>query len=257
VVDLQSDKERMMETLVAETLEQTQPAIEHNGWHPIPPLQSGDRLTRAEFERRYHLHPEIKKAELIEGVVYVASPVHAKKHASPHFNVIGWLSAYAAVTPGAEGNDNATLLLDLENEPQPDIILCLDPSYGGQTYVTADDYLEGTPELIVEIAASSASYDLNPKKRAYARNGVREYLVFVSYERRTCWFVLRDEGYVELKPDAEGILRSEVFPGLWLPADALWQGDLPRMLAVLQQGLASAEHAQFVEHLQAHRQAAG
>jgi Uma2 family endonuclease len=239
----------MMATITVETREQIQ-AAHTNGWRSVPPLQSGDRLSRAEFERRYHLHPEIKKAELIEGEVYVTSPVHAKKHARPHFNVIGWLSAYAAMTPGVLGNDNATLRLDLENDPQPDVILCLDPAYGGRTRVTADDYLEGAPELIVEIAASSASYDLNQKKRAYARNGVTEYLVFISYERRTCWFVLRDEGYVELTADEQGILRSEVFPGLWLPADALWQGDLARMLAVLQQGLASAEHAAFVQQLQ-------
>lgn len=245
-----------MDTVMVETREQIQ-AEQVNGWHPIPPLQSGDHLSRAEFERRYHLHPEIKKAELIEGVVYVASPVHAKKHASPHFNVISWLGAYTAMTPGVSGNDNATLRLDLENDPQPDVILCLDPAYGGRTRVTADDYLEGAPELIVEIAASSASYDLNQKKRAYARNGVTEYLVFVSYERRTCWFVLRDEGYVELTPDDQGILRSAVFPGLWLPADALWQGDLPRMLAVLRQGLASAEHGAFVQQLQQRHQTEG
>lgn len=149
-----------------------------------PPLNSGDHLSRAEFERRYQAHPEIKKAELIEGVVYVSSPIRYEKHADPHFDIIAWLGAYRAATPGVKGGDNATLRLDLENEPQPDAMLRLEPEVGGRSSVTEDDYLEGAPELIVEIAASSASYDLHDKRRVYARNGVPEYLVIQTYEQR-------------------------------------------------------------------------
>jgi Uma2 family endonuclease len=217
----------------------------------LPPLNSGDRLSRAEFERRYQAHPEIKKAELIEGVVYVPSPVRAEHHADPHFNMITWLGVYCSATPGLIGSDNATVRLDLENEPQPDILLRLEPELGGRVQVTEDDYLEGPPELIVEVAASSASYDLHDKRRAYARNGVREYLVIQTYEKRVDWFVLRESGYESLEADEKGILRSEIFPDLWIQPAALWSGDLATMLAVLQEGLASPEHAAFVEQLRA------
>lgn len=221
----------------------------------LPPLNSGDRLSRAEFERRYQAHSEIKKAELIEGVVYVPSPVRAEHHADPHFNMITWLGVYCSATPGLIGSDNATVRLDLENEPQPDILLRLEPELGGRVQVTEDDYLEGPPELIVEVAASSASYDLHDKRRAYARNGVREYLVIQTYEKRVDWFVLRESGYESLEADEKGILRSEIFPGLWIQPAALWSGDLATMVAVLQEGLASPEHAAFVEQLRAKGQA--
>jgi Uma2 family endonuclease len=217
------------------------------------PLHSGDRLSRAEFERRYQAHPEIRKAELIEGVVYVSSPIHAEKHADPHFIINTWLGVYCAATPGLIGSDNATLRLDLENEPQPDVLLRLEPELGGQVYVTDDDYLAGVPELIVEISATSASYDLYDKRRAYARNGVPEYLVVLTYEKQVEWFALREGVYESLKSDEQDVLRSEIFPGLWLQPTALWSGDLATILAVLQQGLASPEHAAFVEQLKARR----
>ena len=214
-----------------------------------PPLNAGDRLSRAEFERRYQAHPEITKAELIEGVVHMPSPVHFTLHSQPHVDIITWLGLYRAATPGVIGGDNATVRLDYENVVQPDALLRLEPALGGRSRVTEDDYLAGPPELVVEIAASSASYDLHDKRRVYARNGVQEYLVAQAYEQRVDWFVLREGVYEALQPDAEGVLRSEVFPGLWLPADALWAGDLATMLAVLQQGLASPEHAVYVANL--------
>jgi Uma2 family endonuclease len=214
-----------------------------------PPLESGDQLTRAEFERRYALHPEIKKAELIEGVVYVASPVRADQHGNPHFDVIGWLTLYRASTPGVTGSDNATVRLDLENEPQPDAILRLTPETGGRSAISRDGYLDGPPELIVEIAASSAAYDMTVKRRVYARNGVPEYVVFQVYEQRVTWFVLREHGYEPLLPGDDGILRSEIFPGLWLDPAAFWAGDMLRVIAVAQAGIASPEHKTFVETL--------
>lgn len=221
-----------------------------------PPFNSGDRLSRAEFERRYQAHPEIKKAELIEGVVYMPSPTHFRYHGSPHFDIIGWLALYRSATPGVVGGDNATVRLDFENEPQPDVLLRLEPAVGGQSSLTADDYLEGPPELIVEIAASSASYDMHDKRRMYARNGVPEYLVVQMYEQKIDWFVLREGVYESLAPGEDGILRSETFPGLWLQPAALWSDDLATVLAVLQQGLASAEHTDFVETLEKRRAAA-
>jgi Uma2 family endonuclease len=214
-----------------------------------PPLNSGDHLSRAEFERRYQAHPEIKKAELIEGVVYVALPARFEQHGHPHFNITGWLGFYCASTPGVSGADNTTTRLDLENEPQPDVLLRLDQALGGRSQIAPDGYLEGPPELIVEIAASSAAYDLHEKRRAYARNGVPEYLAIQVYERRVDWFVLREGVYQTLVADAQGVLRSEVFPGLWLQPAALWAGDLATLVAVLQEGLAAPEHTAFVERL--------
>ncbi|HET6381781.1 MAG TPA: Uma2 family endonuclease [Armatimonadota bacterium] len=222
-----------------------------------PPLESGDRLSRAEFERRYIAHPEIKKAELVEGVVYVSSPIRVKQHGYPHALIVTWLGVYAAATPGTMVAGNATVRLDNENEPQPDAFLRLEPEHGGTSRVSEDDYLEGPPDLVVEVAASSASYDLNDKLRAYQRNGVREYLVLQMYERRADWFVLRDGVFEPLMPDESGILRSTIFPGLWLKSESIWTGDLAAMLSTLQEGLASPEHVEFAARLRDHEAPAG
>lgn len=215
----------------------------------LPPLNAGDRLSRAEFERRYQAQPELKRAELIEGVVYMPSPVRFEQHGQPHAAMIGMLAVYCANTPGISLGDNVTVRLDFENEVQPDILLRLDAAMGGRSRVTDDDYIEGAPDLVVEIAASSAAYDMHDKRRVYARSGVQEYIVAQAYEQRVVWFVLREGVYEPLIADDAGVLRSERFPGLWLQAEALWEGDLAAMLATLQQGLASPEHAAWVERL--------
>ena len=235
--------------MAVSTLERqtTDPAVEQKP--SVPPLHNGDRLTRAEFERIYAAHPEIKKAELIEGIVYMPSPTRHRQHGKPHFDAIVWIGTYFAATPGVEGSDNATLRLDFENEPQPDAILFILPQYGGSSQVGEDGYLEGVPELIVEVSASSASYDLNQKKRVYARNGVPEYIVYLAYEQRIIWFILRDGVYEEQQPDANGVLKSERFPGLWLLPDALLSGEMAQVLEALQKGLASQEHKAFSTEL--------
>ncbi len=242
--------------MAVSTVERSTTAPEKGNGTPVPPLNNGDRLTRAEFERIYAAHPEIKKAELIEGVVYMPSPARHREHGKPHFHKIGWLSTYSAATPGVEGSDNATLRLDFENEPQPDALLFLPPEYGGTAWVGEDGYLEGTPELILEVSASSASYDLNQKKRAYARNGVPEYVVYLAYEQRVIWHILRDGVYEEQPPDEDGVLKSEQFPGLWLLPDALLSGDLPSVLETLQKGLATSEHKTFCAALTRRREEA-
>jgi len=219
--------------------------------HPVgpPPLTAGDRLTRPEFERIYLAHPEINRAELIEGVVYMPSPVRFAQHGQPHSDVMAWLGVYRAATAGVQVGDNATVRLDFENVVQPDAVLRLDPKLGGRSHISKDDDLEGPPELVVEIAASSAAYDLHDKRRVYARNGVQEYLAVQMYEQRVDWFVLREGVYETLKPDAQRVLHSEVFPGLWLNPAAIFSGDLAALLAILQQGLASPEHSGFVARL--------
>ena len=215
----------------------------------IPPLRDGDRLTRAEFERRYEAMPHVKKAELIEGVVYMPSPVRHTAHGRPHGHLLTCLGIYEAATPGVEMSDNSTARLDLANEPQPDGLLLIDPACGGQARIGPEGYIEGSPELVGEVAASSASIDLNLKLRAYERNGVREYIVWRPLEQAIDWFMRRDNRFVAQTPGADGVLRSEVFPGLWLDAAALIRMDLATVLRVLQQGLSSPEHAAFVERL--------
>src|SRR5947209_3785872 len=176
----------------------------------------------------------LKKAGLIEGVVYIPSPVRLRRHGQPHAKVIGWLGTYQADTPGVIVADNASTRLDLDNEPQPDALLMIDPARGGQARISTDDYVERAPELVAEVAASSVSYDLNAKLRVYRRNGVREYIVWRVLDRQVDWFVLREGQYVTLQPDTRGWLRSEVFPGLWLDPAALVRGDMPTVLGVVQ-----------------------
>ncbi|AUT00020.1 hypothetical protein CLI64_06280 [Nostoc sp. CENA543] len=213
----------------------------------IPPLENGDKLTRYEFERRYHAMPHLKKAELIEGVVYVASPVRAKKHGKPHSQIMTWLGTYEASTPGVETLDNTTVLLDADNEPQPDAILRIEN--GGQSRINKNDYVEGAPELIVEIAASSASYDLHEKLKVYRRNQVQEYLVWRVYDRQFDWFKLQAGEYIQLATNTDNIIYSQVFPGLWLDKSALLSGNLAQVLNILQQGLSTIEHQEFVKKL--------
>jgi Uma2 family endonuclease len=182
----------------------------------MPPLRPGDRLTRAEFERRYEAMPQLKKAELIEGVVYMPSPVHHKEHGKPHSTLAWWLMGYSTDTPGTEVSDNATVRLDLDNEPQPDVLLRLDEAHGGNSREGDDDFLEGPPELIAEVSASSASYDLHAKLNAYRRNGVREYIVWRTFDEEIDWFCLEGGEFRRLSPGPSGVPESRVFSGLRL-----------------------------------------
>lgn len=215
----------------------------------MPPLETGDRLTRPEFERRYAAMPHVKKAELVEGVVYMPSPV-SNEHAAPHLYLCGLLSYYLAATPGIDGGDNGTLRLDMDNEPQPDAFLRILAEHGGQARVDEDGYISGAPELAAEVARSSVSIDLHAKLHAYRRNGVREYIVWRIEDQAIDWFVLREGRYEPLAAGADGLYRSEVFPGLWLDAAALLRGELLIVFQTVQRGLDSPEHAAFVSRLQ-------
>ena len=212
----------------------------------VPALENGDRLTRYEFERRYAARPDLKKAQLIEGIVYMPSPVGVA-HAGPHAMIQTVLLVYAASTPGVHGYDNATVRLDLDNEPQPDVLLCIDP--GGACRVSGDNYLEGAPELVVEVAASSTSIDLHDKLRAYRRNGVQEYVVWRTHEQRIDWFELVEGEYRALPPDDAGVVHSRIFPGLRLAVAALLNGDLAGALAEVQKGAGTPEQQAFVARL--------
>jgi len=211
-------------------------------------LRNGDRLTRVEFLRRYHAMPNLRHAELIEGRVYMPSPVSAERQGEPHFDFVTWLGVYRVMTPGVVGGDNSTLDLDMDNAPQPDGYLRIEERCGGRTRII-DGYLQGPPELIVEIAASSVSYDLQDKLNAYRRNGVAEFVVWRTEDHEIDWFVLDGGNYVRLPIGADRIYRSVVLPGLWLDVDAVLAGDFAKTLQVLNAGIADESHAKFVASL--------
>ena len=201
----------------------------------------------------------------------MASPVRAIGHARPTGAVVTWLGTYSAFTPRVSMLDNATVRLDLDNEPQPDALLRIDAEAGGRSYLSGDDYVEGPPELIVEVAASSAAYDLHDKLNAYRRNGVREYIVWRTFDGAIDWFVLADgeyrrripnvegpnmegpnmEGPNMEGPNMEGVVESRAFPGLRLAVAAMLADDLAAVLAELRRGIESPAHADFVAGLEA------
>lgn len=217
----------------------------------IPPLVDGDRLTRVEFHRRYETMPHVKKAELIEGVVYISGRVPLRSLGVPRAKLLGWLGIYELETPGVAMAANPTVRLDDDNEPQPDGVLSIRWENGGTMRIDADDFIASSPDLIAEVAASTSRNNWSDKLRVYQRHGIREFLVWRAPENRIDWFVLHQGQYDPLKADANGILRSEVFPGLWLDSAALFRRDLPALMATLRKGCATPEHAAFVARLQA------
>jgi len=217
----------------------------------LPPLENGDRLIRPEFERRYQAMPGLKKAELIEGVVYMASPLRFKFHAEPHGRLITWLGVYQAATPQVQMGIEPTVRLDIDNELQPDGVLLISQESGGKSTLTVEGYLEGAPELVVEIAASSAAIDLGDKKRAYRRSGIQEYLIWQVFDQKIDWFSLENGDYISLLPNQEGVICSLVFPGLWLDISAMLNGNMSRVLDILKAGINSVEHQEFIQKLTA------
>jgi Uma2 family endonuclease len=218
--------------------------------HHVPQeceLHSGDRLSRPEFHRRYQHYPSDVKFELIEGTVFMAA-AQRMPHGNYWLQLSAVLADYVLATPGVEGSTNSSLLLDDENEPQPDLLLRIEESFGGQTTLDAEQYLHGAPELVIEVAHSTAAIDLHAKRIVYQRHGVREYIVVCVSERQVRWFDLTKR--TELALDAMGVLKSRQFPGLWLATRELIAGETKAYRAVARRGLKSPEHKAFVEELQ-------
>lgn len=224
-----------------------------DGQRHVPSLEPGDHLDQPTFHARYVRTPDDVKAELIGGVVYMSAALR-RPHGRSHNRLNWWLTCYEDATPGVEAYDNATTIMGADSEPQPDACLIILPECGGRLRVTDDDYLEGGPELVGEVASSTESYDLHSKKHDYERAGVKEYLVIALEQQRVFWFMNRDGRFEEKSPDADGILRSVVFPGLWLDPQALLALNARRLLEVLRTGLATPEHAAFVQQLAAGEQ---
>jgi Uma2 family endonuclease len=218
----------------------------------IPPLVAGDKLTRAEFLRRWEADPEIKNAELIGGIVYMPSPV-SLENGEMDGDVGGWLFTYKAATPGTACGHNTTSFI-LEDTPQPDLHLRIRPEYGGSSWVEGK-YLGGVPELLTEICRSSASYDLHVKLDLYQAAKIPEYLAILLFEQEIRWQVLVNGQYQLMPPDPDGLWRSRIFPGLWLDGKALLAGSMQQVMAQVQAGLHSPEHERFVAELASRKMA--
>jgi Uma2 family endonuclease len=216
----------------------------------VPPLYNGDRLTQAEFHRRYEAYPKHVKAELIGGIVYMASPLR-QPHGENHVDLSFLLNLYKLSTPGLALFDNTTVILGEESELQPDLSLRIVPAHGGQSGDTPERYIAGAPEFVAEVAHSSVAIDLHTKFGVYEQAGVREYLVLCLDEQEAQWFDFPNEATIE--PNRQGVSKSLVFPGLWLDLPALLRRDMPQAIAVTQQGLASRPHAAFAKRLAAAR----
>ncbi|WP_372897912.1 Uma2 family endonuclease [Stieleria sp.] len=202
---------------------------------PVPILNSGDVLDSDEFFRRYAASPGNVAAERINGRVYLMSPLRAASHGDPHALFATWLGTYAAQHECLILSDNPTVRLDANNDPQPD--LCMRRKDGNTHLV--DGYIHGPPELIVEIASSSASYDLGEKKQVYQQAGVLEYLVYETEKQKLAWWRLENGVYVEL-PAVEGMFKSSEFQGLWLDESAMRAGDGKALLKSLAEGMHTA-----------------
>jgi Uma2 family endonuclease len=217
----------------------------------LPPvLREGDRLTASEFLRRWDAMPDLKHAELIDGIVFMPSPV-SKHHGKSHVSLGGWLWLYADLTPGCEAAAESTWVMGSDNVPQPDVSLRILPERGGQSH-EAGEYIGGAPELVVEVSGSSSSRDLGVKLELYRRSGVREYLTILLKPNRVIWRQLVRSRYKEIAPEEDGLLRSRVFPGLWLDPAAVWDPKKSLRTAV-EQGTRSPEHTAFVRRLASHR----
>jgi Uma2 family endonuclease len=214
----------------------------------LPPLEAGQHLDQATFHERYAAMPPETRAELVGGIVNMPSPL-SNDHGEDDNDVGGWLFTYKMFTPGVGSPNNATVKLDPKGEPQPDCQLRIPRELGGQTYVDNDGYITGAPELVIEVARSSRHFDLTVKKADYERAGVREYVVIALDPNEVYWFIRRGDRFEDWPPGPDGIHRSEVFPGLWLDADALFVKDRRRLITVLEQGLATTEHTAFVAKL--------
>lgn len=209
-------------------------------------LHNGDHMPQAEFHRIYSTMPEDVKAELIGGIVYMASPLKIS-HGSNHVVLASVFFAYESATKGTETGNNTTVIMDDESEPQPDLYMRILPECGGQSGTTEDDYVEGAPELIAEIANTSRAIDLHRKRAVYRDAGVREYLVLSLHEQQLRWFDLAQDA--ELATPADGVIRSLVFPGLWIDSAAVVNRDHRQLMETLERGLAEPSHTDFVKQL--------
>ena len=234
------------------------PSTRPPGAEAVPPLRAGDRLRWEEYIRRYEAMPEDFRAELLNGEVFDMSPARNVIHGLP-FNILAtWLGTYSARTPGVQASSAPTVHLTDVDGPEPDGVLRLDERCGGASVETAEDYIAGAPELLMEIGAATASRDLNEKRERYRLAGVQEYVVFAPLRNRLYWFMRNDAGeYDRVRPRRGGLIRSRTFPGLWLNVPALIALDFAAVLDTLAEGMATDVHAAFAAANREKLEAAG
>ena len=188
---------------------------------PPRTLVEGQRLDQSMFHALYEAMPPGTRAELIDGVVYMPSPVGIE-HGLAHVSVIMWLGYYAEQTPGVQVLDNATTILGLKSEPQPDGLLRILPECDGRTQ-NKKGFIHGPPELVVEVAKTTRYVDLGPKLADYQNAGVLEYVVHAIDPDEIFWYA-QEQGVLVQRPiSGDGLYRSTVFPGLWLDPRALFR----------------------------------
>jgi Putative restriction endonuclease len=224
------------------TVDRPQPRV-------LPPLEDGQRLDQPTFHERYAALGEGKWFELVEGVVSLAFPVF-EGHGGGDHDLTGWIFHYQRFTPGVRSVSNVSTVLGDDSEVQPDLQLRIKENFGGQARVE-EGYLVGAPELVIEVGKSSRSHDLGAKKLAYEKAGVLEYLFHGIEPDQVRWFVRQEGAFQEMKPGDDGLYRSQAFPGLWLDSKALFEEELNGLIAALERGLATDEHAKFVAQLAA------
>ena len=178
----------------------------------------------------------------------MAPPVSVD-HSDPQGQLMTLVGTYRAATPGVLSGGESSLRLDMDNMPQPDVYMMIAPERGGQATIDVDRYLHGAPELLGEIAVTTASYDLHQKMDVYRRSGAREYIVWRTLDKAIDYFVSRAGRFERLQADGKGVWRSESFPGFWVDGKSLLAGDLRTALDVLHEGIRAPEHAQFVQRL--------
>lgn len=216
----------------------------------LPILENGDRMAQSEFHRRYEAYPDDVKIELVGGVVFMASPLRID-HSDYTVEISLVLGIYRGATPGVHILQNATTILGEESEPQPDLGLRILPEYAGQSRDTENNYVQGAPEFLIEVAYSTRALDMHQKRADYERAGAQEYLVLCVEEQELHWFSFKTRR--SITPDTKGVYHSRAFPGLWIDGPALLAKDSTRVAEVVRQGLASPEHAAFVKRLEAAR----
>lgn len=203
----------------------------------IPPLRDGDHLTRDEFMRRWEAMPDLHRAELIDGVVHLPSPV-SLTHSDLSHVVSNWTGAYQIANPAVRANSNGTWHLPGHNVPQPDLALWIAEEHGGRVRVV-NDYPVGAPELIIEISKTTSARDRGSKLAMYRESGVSEYVTIHPKQRKIVWRQLVNGRYHELPADEDGWFRSRIFPGLWLDPEAPWKRDLAGLANAVRKGVAA------------------
>lgn len=220
----------------------------------VPFLHDGDRLTMEEFERRWDAMPNLKHAELIEGQVYMnAAALRWDWHSEPHGLLVSVMTHYARVTDGVLFGSDPSVRMNPSSMPQPDAVLRVSEKIGGLSQIQKG-YVVGRPEFVIEVSGSTDRHDLGAKKTLYLNTGVPEYLNWSVPDEQIVLFRLQSSSYEKVAEDHTGILKSLILPGLWFDPAALIRGDRPRIYEVMDMGIASPEHKEFVQELTRRRE---